>query len=682
MFQRTIATNAIALLQTLVDGQNGVRGLLGGDGLLVSGDNKYVYVTSGSGGSMAVFDHETDTNNNPLATLELAQVLRGQPGLDDPAGLASSGGSDGTIYVATQTGLGSNPGGVASFNPMSQTNPPQAHSFTVSYTNIDTLVVTTGSSDDLISETRPANAHTLNINVGDGNNTVNLLDFQGKTTVTSGTGNNNITARSATGGMLTVNAGTGTNFIQLENALAGDTIKLNGSAPGNDTFLVAGGELNPAASVNVNGGGGTNTLLFDSTGKPIIAGSNGLPTIPSGTIQIGGNYGKVVYSNIQDIPGYVGATVDAGGPYTIAEGRSLVLSGSATPATESTIQSETWDLNGDGVFGDATGFSPTLSWANLIALGLGHPGVYVIDLRVKSDTNTTDDYAQLTIANTAPTLTVNAPSTATLGVPYTITFSAAEVGSDPITGWQVNWGDGTVASLPSDATSATNTYGATGTENVTVTAFDANGSYTYPNAIHVTVSAGAQTINDGGPYSVQAGDSLTLTATTQGTPTSFQWDINGNGVFTDATGSVPAPVNGVTTSHATLTWAALQSLLSNNDAPQTLSNVRVKVTYSDGSSAISAATNLTILDTAPTATFSGTNTSQGGSSSVAFTGAFSPSHAETLAGFKYSYDFNDDGSFDINNSTSATASVPASLLAHAGSYVIHGRITDSAGVYT
>ncbi len=681
VFQRKISSNGISLIQTLVDGQNGVRGLLGGDGLLVSNDLKYVYVTSASGGSIAVFDHETDTNNNPLATLELAQVLRGQPGLDDPAGLASSGGSDGIIYVATQSGLGSSAGGVAIFDPASQSSPPKAHSFTVSYQNINTLTVTTGGSDDLISETHPANAQTLTIDAGDGNNTVNLLDFQGTTTVTTGTGNNNITARSATGGKLTVDAGDGTNFIQLENALAGDVIKLFGDA-GNDTFVIAGGALNPSASVTVNGGGGTNTMLFDSTGKPIIAGTNGLPTIPNGTIQIGGNYGEVVYNNIQDIPGYAGATVNAGGSYTIAEGHSLALSGSATPATNSTILSETWDLNGDGVFGDATGYNPTVSWASLVALGLGHPGTYTIDLRVKSDTNTTDDYAQLTITNTAPTLTVNAPSTATLGVPYTITFSGTEVGSDPITGWQVNWGNGTVVNLPSDATSATYTYVANGTEGVTVTAFDANGSYTYPSTFHVTVSPGAQTIHVTGPYTLQSGGSVVLTATTVGSPISFQWDINGNGVFTDVTGSVPSPVNGVTTSQATLTWANLQSLLSNNDAPQTLSNVRVKVTYADATSAISSPTGLTILDTAPTASFSGTNTSQGGSSSVSFTGAFSPSKAETLAGLTYSYDFNDDGSFEIANSTNASASVPASLLLQAGSYVIHGRVSDSAGGYT
>ncbi len=144
-------------------------------------------------------------------------------------------------------------------------------------------------------------------------------------------------------------------------------------------------------------------------------------------------------------------------------------------------------------------------------------------------------------------------------MPYTITFSGTEVGSDPITGWQVNWGNGTVVNLPSDATSATYTYVATGNENVTVTAFDANGSYPYPNAIHVTVSPGAQTIHAGGPYTFQAGGSVVSRQRPWALRSSFQWDVNGNGVFTDATGSVPAPVNGVTTSHATLTWASLQS---------------------------------------------------------------------------------------------------------------------------
>ena len=584
VFQRMVSTNAITRTQTLADGTDGVRGLLGGDGLLVSGDNKFVYVTSETGGSLAVFDHAVDQNNHPTSTLELAQVLRGQPGLDSPAGLASSGASDGVVYVATQSGLGASPGGISTFDPVTLASPPP-HTLTVSYSNVQTLGLTTGSSDDFIAETRPADATTVTINTGDGFNTVNLLDFKGNTTVNGGVGNDNVTVRSATGGHLTINAGAGDDFVQLENALAGDVINVNGGA-GDDTFLVASGALSASATVTIDGGAPAvapgDTLLFDSTGLPINPDS---PTLPNGTIQISGSgHGKVTYTNIESIPGYVGAKVDAGGPYTVSLGQPLTLSGSATAATDSTILAEYWDVNGDGIFGDASGYNPTIPWSTLVALGLGQPGTYTVGFRVKSDSNTTDDFATLTVKNTAPTLSVNAPPTATLGVPYTITIDGTEVGSSPITGWRVDWGNGTVVDLPSDATSATYTYGAAGTENITVTATDSNGSYQYPNAIHVTVSAGAETLDAGGPYTVQAGSSVVLTATTQGTPTSFQWDINGDGVYTDVAGSVPAPVNGVTTSRATLTWANLQSLLSNNDGPQTLNKVGVKVTYADGSS--------------------------------------------------------------------------------------------------
>ena len=55
---------------------------------------------------------------------------------------------------------------------------------------------------------------------------------------------------------------------------------------------------------------------------------------------------------------------------------------------------------------------------------------------------------------------------------------------------------------------------------------------------------------------------------------------------------------------------------------------------------------------------------------------------ETAAGFRYSYDFNNDGLFEITNSTSASASVPASYLVTTGSQVIHARISDVGGNFT
>src|SRR5262249_51891580 len=260
---------------------------------------------------------------------------------------------------------------------------------------------------------------------------------------------------------------------------------------------------------------------------------------------------------------------------------------------------------------------------------------------------------------------------------------AVPVGADPLTRWRINWGDGTSTDRPSDATSATHTYRAAPTAPITVTAFDAFGSGTASKTVSFTEGEG--TVNVGGPYAVHAGDNgLVLSATSYGSPTSFAWDVNGDGNFSDATGSNPAPVDGVTTSQVALPWATLQAILSGSgvaqDGPQVLGNLRVRVTYADGNSVTSAPAALTILDTPPTATFSGTDATVGGASTVSFAQAFSPSAALTAAGFTYAYDFN-EGTFDPD-ATRPSASVPAELLAHAATHVIHGRITDAAGGFT
>jgi hypothetical protein len=61
--------------------------------------------------------------------------------------------------------------------------------------------------------------------------------------------------------------------------------------------------------------------------------------------------------------------VSAGGPYTIAAGDGLTLAASASGIGPLTYS---WDVNDDGIFGDATGANPTLSWAQLQALGFDY----------------------------------------------------------------------------------------------------------------------------------------------------------------------------------------------------------------------------------------------------------------------------------------------------------------------
>src|SRR5262249_25583877 len=147
------------------------------------------------------------------------------------------------------------------------------------------------------------------------------------------------------------------------------------------------------------------------------------------------------------------------GSYHIKEGDPLQLVGQATPATGSHILSVSWDLKGDGKFADATGLNPTaFSWSDLTALGLGYAGTYTIGMRVVSDTNTITVYGKLTIDYVHPKIQLTDPGVGTVGVPYTIGFTAPEVGSETLTSWTVNWGDGTTDTLPSDAATATHTY--------------------------------------------------------------------------------------------------------------------------------------------------------------------------------------------------------------------------------
>src|SRR5262249_43032068 len=132
------------------------------------------------------------------------------------------------------------------------------------------------------------------------------------------------------------------------------------------------------------------------------------------------------------------------------------------------------------------GLAPTLNWSDLVALGLDHPGTYPISLRVFTSSGTTEASSQLTVTYVAPTVkltsatdaTLGPPTNATLGVPYQIGFSATEAGQETLTGWFVQWGDGTSSLLSADATSASHTYVTMPKNAVQVTAYD---SYTNPD---------------------------------------------------------------------------------------------------------------------------------------------------------------------------------------------------------
>ena len=164
---------------------------------------------------------------------------------------------------------------------------------------------------------------------------------------------------------------------------------------------------------------------------------------------------------------------DAGGPYAIVEGDTLVLDGSASAGPPT---SWNWDLDNDGQYDDASGVSPSVPWATLVTLGVDDDGVYPIALEVEGgvDTATTS----LTIANKVPVLNTTGAATVSTGVLYTLNLAAVDPGNDTVSSWTINWGDGTIDSIVGNPPSVAHTYTREGfTHNILASASDEDGTF-------------------------------------------------------------------------------------------------------------------------------------------------------------------------------------------------------------
>jgi uncharacterized delta-60 repeat protein len=98
-----------------------------------------------------------------------------------------------------------------------------------------------------------------------------------------------------------------------------------------------------------------------------------------------------------------------------------------------------------------------------------------------------------------------------------------------------------------------------------------------------------------------------------------------------------------------------------------------------GSTILHLLPGVTVTNVPPTAVFSGSTTTLGATGTVGFTQPIDPSSTDVAAGFKYSFDFNNDGTFDVVDGTSASVTVPAQYLSSTGPHTIKGRIKDKDG---
>ncbi|NUQ63575.1 MAG: hypothetical protein HUU20_13955 [Pirellulales bacterium] len=208
-------------------------------------------------------------------------------------------------------------------------------------------------------------------------------------------------------------------------------------------------------------------------------------------------------------PGSPGFTVrppvaSAGGPYAATEGDTLTLDGSGSYDPDGDALTYSWDINGDGLFGDASGVSPTLTWQQLMSLGI-HEGPSLADIRVRVDDGhggiDTSPAAILVLSNAKPAVSLQAQ----IDEPR---LRLAIEASDPSLADQddgffyaIDWGDGytsTIDRSPGNFLVATShLYAQPGTYSVQVTATDKDGAVSDPASQMVDIVFDAADIGPG-----------------------------------------------------------------------------------------------------------------------------------------------------------------------------------------
>lgn len=127
----------------------------------------------------------------------------------------------------------------------------------------------------------------------------------------------------------------------------------------------------------------------------------------------------------ETVPPNTPTTADAGRPYAITEDGGLTLDASASSDPDGDTLTYSWDVNGDVTFGDAIGVTPTLTWGQLGALGIGDgPNTHAVRVRVSDGTGNVvaSEPTTLVVTNVAPTATLTNDGPVLDGEPATVQF--------------------------------------------------------------------------------------------------------------------------------------------------------------------------------------------------------------------------------------------------------------------
>ncbi|MGD1944577.1 MAG: PKD domain-containing protein [Leptolyngbyaceae cyanobacterium] len=682
VFERNLTANTLSQVQILNNGSDGVRGVNEPSDVTLTADGAYVLVTGKASNAVTVFDRNAEDG-----TLTFVQVLRdnigGTQGLRAPTAIATAP-DNGQTFVGS-TGIPGDIGGLVTFN--TDTDLPEPTQLLTTFDSVEELTVTTADGKDTIAllQAPGPDVTETTLNTGGNNDLVTVTDASPTTTVNLGDGEDEAQLRSDTPDInLTVNGDEGKDTINLQQVGESTTTTISGGADP-DTVQVAGKGIPESASVTASGNDPTefpgDTLLFDPQ-NPDPSNPNFTPNPPTpneGAISVDGQ-GTLTYDTFEDVQVIAAPVIEFPTPVeTIAEGDDVTLVVNVTPlgTTNDLSGPVQWDLNGDGRFQDGAGEILTLTWEQLVDLGVNDDGSFQIGVRATNgDGFTSEAFATLAITNTLPTVTITGadlgPDIVALGETYTIDFLATDPGDDRVQEWRIDWGDGSPLEIFGATTqSANHVYDLPGTYTIQVGAVDED---TDPNAVLalqpqvVTVGVQADQLDLGGPYVISEGEDLTLTGSAPGELVTLEWDVNGDGTV-DVTGTNP-----------TLTWVELNALGLDDNQTGLITATAVYDVNGVEVRSPQESVSLTINNVAPTGTLTnGGAVLEGETATVTFTDVTDPSPADVAAGFTYSYDFDNDGVFEVKDDTTGTAIVPNAFINDDGTYTIRGVIRDQDG---
>lgn len=502
------------------------------------------------------------------------QQFPGLPGLLAPTTLVPGvGGPTGANLLVGTLGSSTTVGGLSLYN----VSYPTTTSYSFDYVAMNALALNLGAAGNSVTVANP-NVGSLNVNPGSGPGSVTI----------GGT---------RSGSTTTVNLGGSADSVDLR--ASGGAVSVNGNG-GGDTFRVAGGALGGTATFNSG-----STLFLDF---PVAT-----PSTPNGSYTAPGSGQSVNYSGIQRVvvPAVaVNPAIAAIG--SIAEGNGLTLAGSATGGVGGL--SYAWDLNGDGLYGDAAGANPVFTWGQLQGFGVTTVGTYRVALRVTdANGNTGATSAAFTVTDTPPTVMVSrSPASGTplaAGQPLVLTLSSVDPGSERATAWRVVWGDGTVDVVPAGpdgSATARHVYPVrvgTGFQDYTVSiravdpiitnpAADGSNWYTASGTtVRVTdLAPTPRTISGAGNVDEQATYSLNLAAAGPGVANLAGWLIN----WGDGATSTAAPGDLSATHVYTRPGAYTVTAFTRSDAGLVAADITLSVSVTDVAPTLFAAGSTTV----------------------------------------------------------------------------------------